>query len=127
MRFHSHLRPFLAPNDLCCAVLCRQETAQSLTDVASATTDVTDDVTCDDVIDGGGTCAEPVGLGRRGGRRRVRLLPLLHTCRSCSMTFDSQLQLKHHADLAHRDVDAPPICWRVDRQQQQQHDDGHRS
>ena len=51
-------------------------------------------------------------------RRRLRLLPLLHTCRSCSLTFVSQLQLKFHSDLFHRGTDldvaaARPICCRV--------------
>ena len=68
----------------------------------AAANDVTGDVT--------GTCY------RR--RRRLRLLPLLHTCRSCSLTFVSQLQLKFHSDLFHRATEldaaaARPICCRV--------------
>ena len=58
-------------------------------------------------------------------RRRLRLLPLLHTCRSCSLTFASQLQLKCHSDLFHRanDLDvaaARPICCRVNQPDVQQ-------
>jgi len=53
-------------------------------------------------------------------RRRLRLLPLLHTCRSCSLTFVSQLQLKFHSDLFHRVTDldvaaARPICCRLNQ------------
>ena len=66
----------------------------------------------DDAGDVTGTCY------RR--RRRIRLLPLLHTCRSCSLTFASQLQLKCHSDLFHRASDhdiaaARPICCRIDQ------------
>ena len=63
-----------------------------------------------------GTCHDP-----RRRRRRLRLLPLLHTCRSCSLTFVSQLQLKFHADVVHRSADldvaaaARPICCRVNQ------------
>jgi len=54
----------------------------------------------------------------RRQRRRLRLLPLLHTCRSCSLTFVSQLQLKYHSDLFHRATELEvavtrPICCRV--------------
>ena len=85
-------------------------------DDAAADGDVTrdDDVTAADVISASsGTCRRPPA------GRRLRLLPLLHTCRACSLTFVSQLQLKFHSDLFHRagagDVDARPICCRANR------------
>jgi hypothetical protein len=39
-------------------------------------------------------------------RPRCRLLPLLHTCRTCAVTFSSQLQLKIHSDVCHQSEEA---------------------
>ena len=69
--------------------------------------------------DGGATEAASDVTGTCYRRRRLRLLPMLHTCRSCSLTFVSQLQLKFHCDLFHRAADldaaARPICCRVNK------------
>ena len=67
--------------------------------------------------DGDATASDVTGTCYQR-RRRLRLLPLLHTCRSCSLTFVSQLQLKFHSDLFHRATDLDvaatrPICYRV--------------
>jgi len=74
---------------------------------ASSAGDRVSDGTESDVT---GTCYER--------RRRLRLLPLLHTCRSCSLTFVSQLQLKSHSDVFHRATEhdlaaSRPICCRA--------------
>lgn len=80
---------------------------KNASDAAAAPSDVTGTLPCDVR----GTC-------HQRQRRRLRLLPLLHTCRMCSLTFVSQLQLKFHSDLFHRPTDLDvaaerPICCRV--------------